>query len=78
MLFRDGTICAFQTVMTRSEGTSQLRTLTVGLLGAAAIAAGLILVRQPRDPDPDRPTDVPPGETHPSTISLDRIRALGY
>jgi len=64
--------------MMNKEGTSQLRTLTVGLLGAAAIAAGLILVRQPRGSDPDRPTDVPAGETHPGTISLDRIRALGY
>ncbi|HSM59220.1 MAG TPA: hypothetical protein VK849_00430 [Longimicrobiales bacterium] len=64
--------------MKNATGAPPVRTLTVGLLGAAALAAGLILVRQPRDVDPERPRDVPAGETQPGTISLDRIRALGY
>ena len=57
---------------------SDIRSFTVGLLGAAALAAGLLLVRQQKDPDRERPSSVPAGETQPATISLERIRALGY
>jgi hypothetical protein len=62
---------------TRNENF-QIRSFTVGLLGAAALAAGLLLVRQQKEPETDRPSSVPAGETQPATISLDRIRALGY
>lgn len=56
-----------------------MRALTVGLIGAAALAAGLLLVREVRDDErAPRARDVPAGETHPATISLDRIRAQGY
>ena len=57
-----------------------MRTLTVGLLGAAALAAGLLLVRQQRlvPEQLEGPKEVPAGESHPGQISLERIRALGY
>jgi hypothetical protein len=54
-----------------------MRSLTAGLLGAAALTAALLLVRQVKD-GTDTPRVVPAGETQPATISLDRIRALGY
>lgn len=57
-----------------------MRTLTVGIIGAAALAAGLLLVRQQKEiePHPERPQAVPAGETLPASISLERIRELGY
>jgi len=56
-----------------------MRTLTVGLLGTVALAAGLFLARNQRlTPRFERSRDVPAGETRPARISLDRIRALGY
>jgi hypothetical protein len=54
--------------------------LTVGLLGAAAVAAGLLLIRQHRAPStPEATPDdaVPAGETRPVTLSLERLRAGG-
>lgn len=56
-----------------------MRALTLGLIGAAALAAGVLLVREVRDEDrTPRARDIPAGETQPTTISLDRIRAQGY
>ena len=55
-----------------------MRKLTVGLLSAAAVAATILLVRQQKEIEPDRPRVVPAGETQPAMISLDRIRELGY
>lgn len=56
-----------------------LRTLTVSLLGAAAVAASLVLLRQQREQETRPPTRiVPPGETLPASISLDRLRARGF
>lgn len=56
-----------------------MRTLTLSLIGAAALAAGIVLVRQPREPEDTAPRvrDNPAGETTQGAISLDRIRALG-
>ena len=56
-----------------------MRTLTLGLIGAAALAAGIALVRQPRDPEatPPRLKNTPAGESAQATISLERIRELG-
>ena len=56
-----------------------MRTLTVSLLGAAAVAASLLLLLQQRE-DPTRLVQrvVPPGETLPSEISLDRLRERGF
>ncbi|MGI9627287.1 MAG: hypothetical protein ACR2QM_10665 [Longimicrobiales bacterium] len=57
-----------------------IRKFSVSLLGTAALAAGLVLLRQgnPR-PEPETATvdEVPPGETVPAQISLDKLRELG-
>ena len=54
-------------------------TITIGLLGAVAIAAGILLVRQQRTIErPRSQQTVPAGETQPGEISLDKLRALGY
>ena len=56
-----------------------MRSLTAGLFGAAALAVGLLLVRQVKENVDTRPKKtVPAGETQPATISLERIRALGH
>ena len=56
-----------------------MRALTVGLIGAAALVAGLLIVREVQDPErSSRPQQITSGESHPGTISLDRIRAQGY
>lgn len=56
-----------------------MRALTVGLIGVAAVAAGLLLVREVRDDErAPRVRDIPAGETQPAVLSLDRIRAQGY
>jgi hypothetical protein len=58
--------------------------MTLGLLGAAALTlgltAGLLLVRPPRVSEATSPRakTTPAGEKVPGTISLDRIRAVGY
>ena len=54
-----------------------MRTLTYSLLGAAALAAGLLLVRQHKQVEDERPKLVPAGETVLAVISLDRLRELG-
>ena len=56
-----------------------MRPLTAGILGASALAAGLLLVRQVKEVEVQKiPRVTPAGESHPATISLERIRALGY
>lgn len=55
-----------------------IRTLAVGLIGAAALAAGMLLIRQHRQVETPALTDVPPGESVPAEISLERLRELGY
>jgi hypothetical protein len=62
----------------RTSTDRPTRTITFGLLGAAALAVGLLLVRQHRDPEVVAAQDIPAGESHPGTISLERIRAVGY
>ena len=55
-----------------------IRTLVVSLLGVAAVAAGLVLIRQ-KGPEPQlRIRDVHAGESQPGTISLEKLRELGY
>ena len=55
-----------------------IRKFAVGLLGAAAVAATVLLVRQQKEVEPKERKDrlVQAGETKP-TISLERIRELG-
>lgn len=56
-----------------------MRALTVGLIGAAAVIAGIIIVREIRaSDDGSRSRELRPGETEPSYLSLERIRSLGY
>lgn len=56
-----------------------MRTLAVSLLGAAAVAASLMLLKQQRDEEArPQPRVVPPGESMPGAISLDRLRELGF
>ena len=58
-----------------------MRTLTLGLLGAAALAAGLLAARsQPRHPPRPPQTEPPAQEDEASaqgTVFLDRLRELG-
>ena len=63
--------------MNRLRWEVEIRALTLGIVGAAALAAGLLLVRQ-REVAMERPTVVPAGESQPAVISLDRIRAQGF
>lgn len=80
--FRCGTFRALFGTLRKTLSTTEdpIRTLTVSLIGAAALAAaGLLLVRTTREEEIQRPKlVVPPGETQPVTISPERIRALGY
>lgn len=58
-----------------------MRPMTLGLLGVAALTAGLLIVRAPRPRDEEQTTRTkatPAGENVAGTISLERIRALGY
>jgi hypothetical protein len=54
-----------------------MKSFTLGLLGAAALATTILLVRQSKDAMQSQPRVSPAGETQPSTISLERIRELG-
>ncbi|NNM32326.1 MAG: hypothetical protein HKO53_04645 [Gemmatimonadetes bacterium] len=57
-----------------------IRKITVSLIGTAAVAAGLVLLRQGGvRPEPESATveEVPPGEDVPGQIRLDRLRELG-
>lgn len=58
-----------------------MRTLTLGLLGAAALAAGVLAARSqqrqpPRSPQPEPPVQEDEGTTQ-GTVFLDRLRELG-
>jgi hypothetical protein len=54
-------------------------TLTVGILGAVALTAGILLVRQQRSMERPQDTEIAPaGESQPAQISLDKIRARGF
>ena len=57
-----------------------IRKITVSLIGTAALAAGLVLLRQGGiRPAPETPSveEVPPGEEVPGQIRLERLRELG-
>jgi hypothetical protein len=54
-----------------------MRNFTIGLLSAAAIATTILLVRHQKDVDTRGQRMVPAGETHPTELSLERIRELG-
>lgn len=53
--------------------------LTFGVLGAVAIAAGVLLVRQQKAPQvPTGQDAVPAGETAPAEVTPEKLRALGF
>jgi hypothetical protein len=55
-----------------------MKKLTLGLLGAVAVAATLLLVRQQKEVEGGRDARlIPAGETKPAELSLQRIRELG-
>ncbi len=47
------------------------------MLWAAALAAGLLLIRQQKQEDLKVAGELAPGESVPSEISLERLRELG-
>ena len=54
-----------------------MKSFTLGLLGVAALATTILLVRQQRDASKDAIL-IPAGESQPAAISLERIRELGH
>lgn len=62
---------------TGPQGNDPMRKLTYSILGAAAVAAGVLLVRQQKADETEQPRVVPAGETVPAVIQLDRLRELG-
>jgi len=54
-----------------------IRKVTLGILGAAAAVASLLLIRQTKRLPPKETLDLPAGESIPAHISLDRLRELG-
>jgi hypothetical protein len=65
--------------MNQDMKEGKIRALAVSLMSAAAVAAGLLLIRQQRheDLEPNPENMVPAGETVPGAISLERLRELG-
>ena len=51
--------------------------VTYSLLGAAALAAGLLLIRQQKQEELRVAGELAPGESVPGEISLERLRELG-
>ena len=61
-----------------AEGGAALRTLGMGLVAAAAIAASVMIGRTRQDrPEPNEPGVAPAGDAAPPLPSLDAIRAAG-
>jgi hypothetical protein len=55
-----------------------MKNFVIGLLGAAALATTILLVRQQKEVEGARNQKlIPAGETQPTTLSLERIRELG-
>jgi hypothetical protein len=57
---------------------ASIRTLIVSIVGVAAFTAGLVLFRQQKQVGAPEVKQVPAGENHPGTISLERLRESGY
>jgi len=54
-----------------------MKNFAIGLLGAAALATTILLVRQQKEVESSDIRLIPAGESQPTTISLQRIRELG-
>ena len=63
------------------EGTLEpggiIRTLIVSLLGAAALTAGLLVLRHQKESEVEVKTRIPAGEKTVRIASLERLRELG-
>jgi hypothetical protein len=55
-----------------------IRALLVSLLGAATLTFGILLLRQQREMGTPGTTRIPGGESATRTVSLDRLRELGF
>ena len=54
-----------------------VKRMTMGLIGAVAVAASVILIRSQKE-EQDHATEViPPGESVPGEIHLEKLRELG-
>ena len=76
----EGTICATGEESGESHESTRegsIHKVAYSLLGAAALAAGLLLLRQQKQEDLKVAGELPPGESVPSEISLERLRELG-
>lgn len=60
------------------SGGHTIRTFAVSLIGAAALTAGLLLLRQHKEAVTPIVASVPPGESVPGEISLERLRERGF
>ena len=60
-----------------SHKEAPIRAFVVSLIGVAAVTAGVFLFRQQKQAAP-RSREVPAGESTPGTISLERMRELGF
>jgi len=54
-----------------------IRTFIVSLLGAAAVAAGLLAFRFHREAETELKGQIPAGEKTARTVSLEKLRELG-
>ena len=63
--------------ITERTREGNIRKVTYSLLGAVALAAGLLLIRQQKQEDLKVAGELAPGEAVPSEISLERLRELG-
>ncbi len=61
----------------QQDREGSIRKVTYSLLGAVALAAGLLLIRQQKQEDLKVAGELAPGESVPSEISLERLRELG-
>ena len=59
----------------RTSQEATIRKFTLGLVGVAAVAAGLLLMRQQKQTQPKEA--VAEAESASGTITLDRMRELG-
>ena len=51
--------------------------MIVSLLGAAALTAGIFVIRHQREAENELRNQIPAGEKTARTISLDKLRELG-
>jgi len=51
--------------------------LIVSLLGAAALAAGIVVIRHQREAEQEQRSQIPAGEKTARTVSLEKLRELG-